>query len=144
MSFDKGDGGIQYLRRKMVEFNLADVVLVGSTVFLPVLDIPPGAIVTGGHLNIQQAFNSTSTDTISVGDATLTTRYLSGQSVHTATYTALVPTGLPATTTAEQKIGILWTSGGGTPTTGWGYLTVDYELPNLADEYYSLSDPIAP
>ncbi|MGA2160268.1 MAG: hypothetical protein ABSG90_13780 [Dehalococcoidia bacterium] len=144
MSFNKDDGGIQYSRKKMIEFAIADVIAAGSAVFLGLIDIPPGCIVTGGALNILTAFNSTATDTIAVGDATTTNRYLGATSVHTTGYTALVPTGAPVTTTAMQTVGIVWTSGGGTPTTGFGYLTVDYVRPGAADEYYTLSDPIAP
>jgi len=91
MSFNKDDGGIQYSRKKMIEFAIADVIAAGSAVFLGLIDIPPGCIVTGGALNILTAFNSTATDTIAVGDATTTNRYLGATSVHTTGYTALVP-----------------------------------------------------
>ena len=139
MAFDKGVGDIQNVRSKFKKFDLADVVLKGSTVFLNIMDLPPDAIVTKGYMGITEVFNSTSTDTIKVGDGTTNDRYLTATSVHSSTgVTALVPTGAQLTTPTLQKIGILWTSGGGTPTTGHGWLQVEYIVPGTGDEFYVL------
>jgi len=138
MSFDKKNGGIQLMQSKFKKFDLADVVLKGSTVFLNILDLPPDAIVTKGYLCITEAFNSTSTDTLKVGDGTTNDRYLTATSIHTTGITALVPTGAQCTTTTLQKLGILWTSGGGTPTTGQGWLFVEFHVPGVEDSFYVL------
>ena len=142
MAFNKGDGGIQFLRRKVIELGVADVVAAGSGNFFGTSDIPPGVIVTSGGVMITTVFNSTSSDTFVVKDSVNT--YKTGINGQALGYTALTPTGIPVTTLAEQTVGLTWTPGSGTPTQGTGYLVVDYFLPNLADEYFTLADPIAP
>lgn len=106
-----------------VDINLADVV---SGAAQAAIDVPPGAIVTGGRAITTEAWNSTSTDTLSVGDATSATRYLSGGNIRSlAANVPLVPTGFIHTAT-EKQITVTWTSGGGTPTTGKVRLEVHY------------------
>jgi hypothetical protein len=142
MAFNKGDGGIQFQRRKVIEFGVADVIAATSGVFFGAVDIPPGAIVTGGGLMIVTVFNSTTSDTFVIKDSV--NSYKTGINGQALGYTSLTPTGIPVTTIAEETIGLTWTPGSGTPTTGAGYLIIDYALPNLADEYFTLADPIAP
>lgn len=62
--------------------------------------VPPGAIVTGGFISVETAFDSATSDTISVGDAASGTRYLNGGADNgsTTARVALVPTGYQYTT----------------------------------------------
>jgi hypothetical protein len=145
MSFNKGDGGIQFKRTKVVEFNYLDVIAAGSGAFFGVTDIPPQAVILGGGLMITQVFNSTSSDTFVIEDSSATpNQYKTSINGQALGYTALTDNGKQISTLAMQTIGLTWTPGSGTPTTGIGYLIIEYFLPNLSDEYYTLSDPIAP
>lgn len=106
-----------------VDINLADLV---SGVAQGALDLPPNAIVTHGRLITTEAWNSTSTDVMSVGDVTSGTRYLSGGNIRSlAANVPLVPTGFVHTPT-EKQLTVTWTSGGGSPTTGKVRLEVHY------------------
>jgi hypothetical protein len=138
MSFNKGRGDVQYVRSKFKKFSLAEVVANVSATFLNLIDLPPDAILTRGYLGITQVFNSTSSDAITVGDGTTGNRYLTSTSVQALGLTALVPTGVILTTKTLQKVGITWTSGGGTPTTGQGWLFVEYIIPGQGDEFFLL------
>lgn len=143
MAFNKGDGGIQFKRTKVIEFGYADGIAAGSGVFFGTSDVPPGAIILGGGVMITQIFNSTTSDTLVVKDSAGNS-YKTGINAQALGYTALTPTGIPVTTIAEETLGLTWTPGSGTPTQGTGYVIVEYFLPNLADEYFTLADPIAP
>ncbi len=143
MGFNKGDGGIQFKRTKVIEFGYNDVVAAGSGVFFGCSDIPPTAIVLGGGVMITQAFNSTTSDTFVIEDSA-SNQYKTGINGQALGYTSLTPSGKPVTTVAMETIGLTWTPGSGTPTAGAGYLIVEYFLPTLADEYFTLGDPIAP
>jgi hypothetical protein len=135
MTFSKGVGDVQYVRSKFKKFALADFT---TATFLDILDLPPDAIMTRGYLGITQVFNSTGSDAMVIGDGTTGNRYLTSTSVQALGLIALVPTGVILTTKTLQKLGITWTSGGGTPTTGQGWLYVEYIVPGQGDEFYLL------
>lgn len=105
-----------------VDINLADLVS-GSD--LAAIELPLNAVVVDGGVTVTEAFNSTSTDVLDVGDATSQNRYLNDGNIHATGRVALVPTGFKATTT-ERNITVRWVSGGGTPTTGKLRLDVTY------------------
>lgn len=106
-----------------VDINLADVA---TGVAQAAVDLPPNAIVSGGRIITTEAWNSTSTDVMSVGDVTSATRYLSGGNIRAlAANVPLVPTGF-VHTPVEKQLTVTWTSGGGTPTTGKVRLEVHY------------------
>ena len=106
-----------------VDINLADVV---TAVAQAAIDLPPNAIVTGGRIITTEAWNSTTSDVMSVGDVTSATRYLSGGNIRAlAANVPLVPTGFVHTST-EKQLTVTWTSGGGVPTTGKVRLEVHY------------------
>jgi hypothetical protein len=96
------------------------------------LKLPSGARVIGGELVVTEVFNSTSTDTIAVGDSGSATRYLGATNVRATGRTALVPTGYK--NTAPTDLLLTWASGGGTPTTGAGYIMVMYIIDGRANE----------
>lgn len=106
-----------------VDINLADVA---TGVAQAALDLPVNAIVSGGRIITTEAWNSTSTDTMSIGDITSATRYLTTGNIRAlAANVPLVPTGFIHTST-EKQILVTWASGGGSPTTGKVRLEVHY------------------
>lgn len=74
-----------------VSFNVT-----GSPVF-KAIPLPPGAIVVGGEMVVETAYNTTGAATVAIGDATTANRYLAATSVKAAGRTALVPTGFRST-----------------------------------------------
>lgn len=105
----------------MVNINLADVT---SATDLAAITLPPNSIVLSGELVTTQAWDSTSTDVMDVGDSASQNRYLNDGNIRTlAARVALVPTGYVH---PGGDITVRWTSGGGTPTTGKVRLSVTY------------------
>lgn len=105
-----------------VDVNLADVT---TGVDYQAIMLPPNAVIIGGDVVATEAFNSTSTDVVDVGDSASQNRYLNDASVHTLTRTALVPTGY-VTLPTTRAVTVRWVSGGGSPSTGKFRLTVEY------------------
>lgn len=89
---------------------------------VPAATVPPGAIVVGGQLVIGTAFNSATSDTIAVGDGTIT--YLAATSVAATGATAL--TGISGVYASSDTIDLTWDGTGAAPTAGTGYLVVEY------------------
>lgn len=105
-----------------VDIEMSD--LVSDTESAVVMDIPPNAIIDSGRLITTEAWNSTSTDVIDVGDSLDPNRYLNNGNIRAlAANVPLVPTGY---TTVGNGLTVTWTSGGGTPTTGTVRLEVKY------------------
>lgn len=118
----------QCVMSALVTINVADI-LGQSGVALPAISMPPNCIVTGGAIVTRTLFNSATSDTLSVGDATSATRYLSGSNIHVTGTAALVPTGYltPGSVSgAAGDIFVTWTGVGTAPTTGQVQLRVDY------------------
>ena len=63
-----------------------------SAVAVPALALPVGAVVTGGSVIVDTAFDA-ATAVLDVGDAVLANRYKNDVNVAAAGATALVPTG---------------------------------------------------
>ena len=63
-----------------------------STVPVAAIKLPVGAVVTGGAVIVDTAFDA-ATATVNVGDATTAARYKSAVNVAVTGLTALVPTG---------------------------------------------------
>ena len=105
-----------------VDINLADLAHnVQSNV---AIDMPVGAVILSGQLVTTEAWNSTTSDVLDVGDATSATRYLTDGNIRAlGARVALVPTGFIST---GEGLRVTWTSGGGTPTTGKVRLEVQY------------------
>lgn len=106
----------------IVGFTYTDFV---SGVGQVAVDLPSGAIVTGGFLVIDTAFNSATSDTLEVGDAGSAARYKGSIDGQAAALTALVPTGdALVSTTGSIKVEV--TSVGAAATAGSGRLVVEY------------------
>lgn len=117
------NAGRQELISAYQDIVLADLV---TNVALSVMDLPPGAVVVQGELVTTEAWNSTTSDVLDVGDASSATRYLTDGNIRAlAARVPLVPTGFVVTST-QPSLTVTWTSGGGTPTTGKVRLAVRY------------------
>lgn len=112
----------QYELEAIVDFGFAD--LADSTVENAV-ELPSDAIITGGHVYISEVFNSTTSDSLIVGDTDDADEYLGATSIAALGLTALVPTGVKLT--AGKYITVTHTAGtADTATTGIGQLVVRY------------------
>lgn len=117
------NSGRQELILAWVDINLADLT---TNVAANAINLPPNAVVSSGKLVTTEAWNSTSSDVMDVGDVTSAVRYLTDGNIRAlAANVALVPTGYIHTPT-ENWLTVTWTSGGGTPTTGKVRLEVLY------------------
>jgi hypothetical protein len=106
-----------------VDINLADVT---TGVDVAALDLPVNAVVVSGSLTTTEAWNSTTSDVMDVGDSGSQNRYLNDGNIRAlASHVALVPTGKVHTAT-DNVLTVRWVSGGGTPTTGKVRLAVTY------------------
>jgi len=118
----------QCVQLASVNINLADVV---TNVALEVMDMPPNSVILSGQLITTEAWNSTTSDVLDVGDATTATRYLTDGNIRAlGARVALVPTGFTGT---GEPLKVVWTSGGGTPTTGKVRLEVQYYVIGRAE-----------
>ena len=105
------------------EIVLADLV---NNVALNVMKLPVNAVIYGGQLITTEAWNSTTSDVLDVGDVTTPARYLTDGNIRALNArVALVPTGFTVTST-QPNLSVTWTSGGGVPTTGKVRLEVAY------------------
>jgi hypothetical protein len=117
-----------------VEFGFADLV---DNAYEAAVNLPVGAIVTGGGLAITELFNSATTDQFSIGDQ------VSGAAARPTQYAALsadvtvAPTHIPIVPTGEKytkpaTVGVRWDGVGAAPTTGKGLLVVKYIIDKRA------------
>lgn len=91
-----------------------------------IIQVPEGAIVVGGYINVKTAFDSTTSDVIDIGDGADDDRY-------TATPVDLTSLGVTALDvtgyqyTAQDNIDVEWTAGStGTATAGEAEVVVQY------------------
>ena len=119
----------QYALTAVVPFTFADLT---TGVLAPAVELPSDAVVLSGSISISTAFNSGTTDTLTVGDEDDDDRYVAGVNGQAAAMTALVPTGFQYTTT--KSVGIKWTGVGTVPTQGEGLLIVQYVREGRSNE----------
>ena len=77
---------------------------IGVVAVYPAIDVPEGAIVTGGWINVTDA--TTATVDLDVGDATTPARYVNGVDGAATGLTALVPTGFKYTTADSITVAV--------------------------------------
>ena len=121
------DGGRQWPLTAKVNFTFADA----DGVSVELIDIPGGATVTGGAIVIVNAFDSSTSATITVGDKTTADRYASGVDGKVAAGSALQPAGAVFSVTDALTLTI---TNVGTPTVGDGYVLVSYIMNGRANE----------
>ena len=115
------DANVQAVVSKTVTINLADVT---TGVDYEAMDLPPNSVIQSGDLYTTEAWNSTTSDVLDVGDSASQNRYLNDGNLRTlAARVPLVPTGFVH---PGGALTVRWVSGGGTPTTGKVRLTVSY------------------
>jgi hypothetical protein len=114
-----------------VDINLADVVSASD---LAAISLPPNSVILAGEIVTTEAWNSTTSDVMDVGDAASQNRYLNDGNIRAlGARVALVPTGFIH---PGGDLTVRWTSGGGTPTTGKSRLTVQYMQLGRGDSTY--------
>ena len=122
----------QYPLVAYASFALADTA---SGVGVAVFALPQNAVVTGGQVIIDTAYDSGTSDAIEVGDAGDNNRYLTTTSVAAAGRTALVPTGYQVAN-ANRNIEIEVTSAGTAATEGSGRIQVEYIVEGRSTENF--------
>ena len=115
------DSARQDVACAIVPFTYADFV---SGTFNPAAELPIGAIIVGGAVRIDTAFNSATSDVLGVGISTSTAKYGSAFNIHAAGSFPL--TGLGIKEADKIDIGLTWTGVGAVPTAGAGRLVVMY------------------
>lgn len=121
------NSGRQEVIAATADFTFADLT---SGAYADAVDVPPGAIVVGGHLAITTIFNSGTDDKFSIGDkvgsaaATAATYAAQSADITAPGAVAIVPTGKKYA--EPSTVGVVWTGTGAAPTAGAGRLTVLY------------------
>lgn len=110
-----------------LEVTVADLLSPSSLagVAQNAIEVPRGARLVGGDVVVTEVFNSTTSDTLKLGDAADDDRYTgSAVNLQALGRTALTLTGYEHSVSEFLKT--LWASGGGTPTTGKFRITLLY------------------
>jgi hypothetical protein len=115
-----------------VEFSFADFV---SGVGAIACALPQNAVVTGGQIIIDTAFNGSVSVGAEIGDVGVVDRYLGVTSVLATGLTALVPTGY-AVENANRNVLIEITEGGTASSQGAGRLQVEYIVEGRSNENF--------
>lgn len=108
----------------LITFDYADLP---SGTFVPMVELPPGAVLVPGVscLDVKEASDTGTTDVLDVGTSGTPAAYANDANFKAAARTAL--TGLPVgTLDAKQTIGITRTAVGTAATVGEGSLLVGY------------------
>jgi hypothetical protein len=120
----------QYPLYAVQAFNLSELE---DGVAVPVIKLPAGARVISGHIVTDIALDSTSTDTMDLGDSADADRYTTSPvSIHAVGSSALTITGYKYT--EATFLNMTWVSGGGTPTVGSGVVIVGYVVDGRGNE----------
>lgn len=122
--------------RQCVQFAYVDIKLADltSAVDATAIELPPNAVILSGQLVTTEAWNSTTSDVLDVGDSGSQNRYLNDGNIRAlGSRVALVPTGF---LTVGNPLTVRWVSGGGVPTTGKVRLEVEYYQLGRAETTY--------
>jgi hypothetical protein len=95
-------------------------------------DVPAGAIITGGRLTVDTAWDTTGTATISLGDGGSGTRFLSTVSLKTATTTPF--SGLGYKYSAADTIDVVTALADSGGTAGAARLILEYVIAGRGNE----------
>ena len=90
-----------------------------------VIELPANSVVVKSELIITETWNSSTSDVIDVGDASLATRYINDANLQAGGLINLTPTGF-VTTATQNFIRVRWTFVGTRATTGKIRLQVAY------------------
>lgn len=130
------EGARQYPLYATKTFAYTDVT---DDAYVPLIDIPPNAIVVGGFLAITTLFNSGTDDKFSIGDqegeaSADKTEYssLSADVTTAGTSIAVVPNGKKYA--QAGTVGVVWNGSGTAPSAGIGTLVIAYIIDGRAHE----------
>lgn len=119
----------QYPLVARIAFTYADPVEATATALF---DVPPNAIVIGGHVAVTTNWNSATSATLDIGDGGDDDRYTSTIiNLKTATYVALTPTGYKYT--VQDTIDAIVTNTG-TPSAGAAEVVLEYIIVDRGHE----------
>lgn len=128
----KKDFNRQTVLVAQVEIGFAD--LIGTSgLDQEAIGVPAGSIVVGGDIVVTEAFNSGTSDVLSVGDSVTYNQYASAANIHAAGRTALTLVG---TGNSTNDINVRWVGVGSAPTAGKARLSVHYITPGRGTESY--------
>lgn len=125
----KTNGGRQYILSAEIAFDYTH--LQDTAVAVPAVKLPYGAVVAGGAVIVDTAFNTATSAVLDVGDSTTANRYVNDVNLKAAGITPLVPTGYVSD---GNEINITPVLVGTAATAGAGRLRVDYYIQNRAME----------
>lgn len=107
----------------------------GTNLVFDALPMPVGAVIIGGTVQVETAFNGTSTNTVSVGVAGATTAFTTTTDLETAGITAFtLTTTLPLRCNAGENIRLTFANGGADATAGKVRVRVQYTIDGRANE----------
>ena len=118
----KKDSGFQDASVKTLTIAFGDPTAFGTAE--NAIELPIGATVTNGDIIVDTAFNST-TNTLTIGDVTVPTRYAAAVDLKTAARTVFTLTGFKTTAT-QRFIQVNVAQTGGIPTAGSVRVNVHY------------------
>lgn len=124
------NAGRQTLLVAEQEFTYADLVN-GSAAALEIA-LPAGAIILGGGVLVQTAFNSETSAALDVGDSAGADRYVADVNLKTAGYTPF--TGVGYFNQAGRNVTLTLAEAGATATAGKGRIIVEYAQAGVATE----------
>jgi hypothetical protein len=129
MSFSK-DGGRKSPVIADITISYADLV---SGTAKEVIDIPAGAIIDDVHAYVDTAWNSGSSDVITVGDGGDVDRFITSVSIAATGNKIGVTTAKGYKYTTKDTIDVIWTGVSTAPSAGSLRLIVEYHFANKAD-----------
>lgn len=115
----------------MVDINGVTQAFSGNGIAFDVLTLPYGSQVIGGDIVVKTASNAVTTNTLSVGDSALATRYATTVDLKTAARTALTITGFK---TAAAGLRLTFAQTGGAATLGTVKVSVMFTIDKRAHE----------
>jgi hypothetical protein len=130
------DFGRQYAIEASLAFAFGDLAGL-SGVAQSAISVPVNAVVQGGRVYTDTAWNSATSDTLSVGDLASATRYISANATVLRTaglQQEFAATGNGFKYTASSYVTLTWTGVGAVPTTGASRLYVRYTIDGRANE----------
>ena len=107
----------------------------GTNLVFDAIPMPVGAVIIGGTVQVETAFNGTGTNTMSVGVAGATTAFTTTTDLETTGITAFTLTGILAMRcNAGENIRLTFANGGADATAGKVRVRVQYTLDGKANE----------
>lgn len=107
----------------------------GTNLVFDAIPMPLGAVIIGGTVQVETAFNGTGTNTMSVGVSGADTAFVTTANMEAAGITAFTLTGiLPMRCNAGENIRLTFANGGADATAGKVRVRVQYTIDGRANE----------